>query len=100
MSGQILPMKAVRKPNPTHQVTQTATGAMFLKVAGLPNKPAATNNVSIRTASNCRPATTKSGTVPRRIVSSRACMGSSLCRQNSARITNVMTTAAPEAARK
>ena len=33
MSAQILPTNADRKPNPTHQITQTATGAMFLKVA-------------------------------------------------------------------
>src|ERR1041385_6492849 len=46
MSGQILPTNAVRKPNPTHQITQTATGVMFLKVAGLPTNPATTSNAS------------------------------------------------------
>ena len=55
----------------------------------MPNKPAAASNVSARTVSSSKPATTKSGTVPRRIVSSRASMGLSLCRQNTARITNV-----------
>ena len=78
ISGQIFPTNAVRKPNPTHQITQTATGVMFLKVAGLPNKPAATSNISAKKVKICKPATTQSGTVPRRIVWPRTSIGLSL----------------------
>ena len=57
----MLPTNADRKPNPTHQITQTATGVMFLKVFGIAEQAGSNEQCQRDDRKICKLATT-SGT--------------------------------------
>src|SRR5215469_8647573 len=87
ISGHRLPTKAAKKPNPTHQITHTETGVMFLNVLGLPNSPAITNNASAAIDSVCKLATRMLGTGTVKITPSDALARLRCLRKNIAKIT-------------
>ena len=85
ISGHMLPTKAAKKPNPTHQITHTETGVIFLNVLGLPNSPASTSNVSAAIDSACKLATRMLGIGTVKITPSDI-LATSLLRKNIAPI--------------
>src|SRR5262249_1292805 len=84
ISGHRLPTKAAKNPNPTHQITHTETGVIFLNVLGLPNKPANTSNVTFAIDSTCKLATRTLGIGAVKITRSDALARSRCLRKNTA----------------